>query len=167
MDRADKRKSTVFRQSSMQRVSSPEQLNEYIRVLNPGIWLILSAIFILLFAVCIWGVYGVLETKKEAVAIVKDGKAVCYVKAQMVDGIEKDMLVRLDEKEGRIRSIASSPTEITAEFDSYAMYLGEMKEGEWYYSIVLSFQENTVIADGVYTVQIVTESISPLSFVLN
>ena len=30
----------IFRKKSLDRISSPEQLNDYIRVANPGIWMI-------------------------------------------------------------------------------------------------------------------------------
>ena len=33
----------IFRKKSLDRISSPEQLNDYIRVANPGIWMILAA----------------------------------------------------------------------------------------------------------------------------
>ena len=32
----------IFRKKSLDRISSPEQLNDYIRVANPGIWMILE-----------------------------------------------------------------------------------------------------------------------------
>ena len=41
-------KNDLFRKSSIDRISSPEQLNDYIRVTNPSIWVILAAIIILL-----------------------------------------------------------------------------------------------------------------------
>ena len=41
-------KSQLFREKSMERVSSPEQLNDYIRVANPSIWICLAAVIILL-----------------------------------------------------------------------------------------------------------------------
>ena len=34
----------IFRKKSLDRISSPEQLNDYIRVANPGIWMILAAV---------------------------------------------------------------------------------------------------------------------------
>ena len=40
--------SELFRKKSMDRVSSPEQLNDYIRVTSPGLWLVLAAVVILL-----------------------------------------------------------------------------------------------------------------------
>ena len=33
----------IFRKKSLDRISSPEQLNDYIRMANPGIWMILTA----------------------------------------------------------------------------------------------------------------------------
>ena len=57
----------IFRKKSLDRISSPEQLNDYIRVANPGIWMILAAVIILLAGVCVWGIFGHLDTKTETV----------------------------------------------------------------------------------------------------
>ena len=54
--------SQLFRKKSVDRVSSPEQLNEYIRVANPGVWMVLAAIVILLAGVVVWGCIGHLDT---------------------------------------------------------------------------------------------------------
>ena len=35
--------STVFRKKTLDRISSPEQLTDYLRVTNPGIWVALVA----------------------------------------------------------------------------------------------------------------------------
>ncbi len=52
---------SVFRQKSVDRVSSPEQLNDYIRVSSPGVWIILAAVIILLIGVFIWSAFGTVE----------------------------------------------------------------------------------------------------------
>ena len=41
-------KKNIFREKAITRVTSPEQLNEYIRVATPGIWFILIAILLAL-----------------------------------------------------------------------------------------------------------------------
>jgi hypothetical protein len=46
--------SGLFRKSSLDRISSPEQLNEYIKITNPSLIGILIAIFTILIAGCIW-----------------------------------------------------------------------------------------------------------------
>ena len=70
----------IFRKKSIDRMSSPEQLNDYIKVTNPGVWMALAAIVILLIGVCVWGVFGKLETKLPVAAVSQDGQTVLYVK---------------------------------------------------------------------------------------
>ncbi len=46
--------SSLFRKSSLERVSSPDKLNEYIKVTNPSLVVILIAMFSILVAGIIW-----------------------------------------------------------------------------------------------------------------
>ena len=48
----------IFRQKSIDRVSSPEKLDDYIRVTTPGVWITLAALVILLAGTIVWGVFG-------------------------------------------------------------------------------------------------------------
>ena len=48
----------IFRQKSIDRVSSPEKLDDYIRVTTPSVWITLAAIVILLVGLIIWGTFG-------------------------------------------------------------------------------------------------------------
>lgn len=65
----------IFRKKSLDRISSPEQLNDYIRVANPGIWMILAAVIILLAGVCVWGIFGHLDTKQRLWELQKQEKS--------------------------------------------------------------------------------------------
>ena len=49
---------TVFRDKSIERISSPEQLNDYVKLSDPGVWFVLAAITVLLIGACIFGVCG-------------------------------------------------------------------------------------------------------------
>ena len=70
----------IFRKKSVERVSSPEQLNEYIRVSSPAMWMVLLAIIVLLIGVCVWGVVGHLDTTVQTVAIGEDGQMTLYIR---------------------------------------------------------------------------------------
>jgi len=48
----------IFREKSMERVSSPEALNDYIRVTTPSVWIVLIAIVMLLAGMLAWSVLG-------------------------------------------------------------------------------------------------------------
>lgn len=49
---------SIFRQKSIDKVSSPEKLDDYIRVTTPSVWITLAAIAILLIGTIVWGVFG-------------------------------------------------------------------------------------------------------------
>lgn len=44
----------VFRKESLERAASPERLDEYIRVANPSVWVLLGAVAVFLIGVIVW-----------------------------------------------------------------------------------------------------------------
>ena len=71
---------SLFRKTSLDRVSNPEQLNDYIRVTNPSVWMIMCAVILLLIGVCVWGVFGHLDTTITVCAGTEKDQTLCYVK---------------------------------------------------------------------------------------
>lgn len=153
----------IFREKSIKRVSSPEQLGDYIRVSNPSVWMALAAIIVLLIGVCVWGVFGRLETTVSAPATVKDGQAVCYVSEKDVASVKEGMSVTVDGQEYKVRAVSAVPMQITDSFDSYALYIGGFNVGDWVYTVTA----DVALTDGTYQAQIVIDSVSPMSFVFN
>ena len=62
-------KKSVFREKSVTQVASPEQLNDYIRVSTPAVWLVLAAILLLLISVIVWACLGRLEMHTDTGAV--------------------------------------------------------------------------------------------------
>ncbi len=56
---------TVFREKSLDKVSSPESLNDYIKVTTPSVWIVLIALVVLLCGILAWSVFGRVETHGE------------------------------------------------------------------------------------------------------
>jgi len=48
----------LFRKSALDRISSPEQLNEYMKVAGPGVWWIMAGIAVTFAAFFLWGITG-------------------------------------------------------------------------------------------------------------
>ena len=88
----------IFRKTSLDRISSPEQLNDYIRVTNPGVWMILCAVILLLLGICVWGVFGQLDTHLMVGTVTEDNQTVCYVKVEEAQTLEAGMLVWIGEE---------------------------------------------------------------------
>ena len=70
----------IFRKKSLDKVKSPESLDDYIQVSNPGVWLLLVSVIVLLAGACVWGIFGHLDTAVPAEVVAKDGSVVCYMK---------------------------------------------------------------------------------------
>lgn len=79
---------TVFRQSSIDRVQSPEQLNDYIKVSNPSAWVVIIASIILLGSILIWSIFGRVEMEKSLTTIGKDGKVIVTIITEKIKPIK-------------------------------------------------------------------------------
>lgn len=156
--------SELFRKKSIERVTSPEQLNDYIRVSNPGVWMILAAVVFLLAGVCVWGVFGRLDTKKQASGVCENGKLTCYIKSDDISDVKEDTIISVDGKEYTVKSVSASPVRLDGEKDSYLIYLGGFSETDWVFSVTVDAPD---LADGEYSVDVITKRVSPISFVLN
>lgn len=128
----------IFRKKSLNRIKSPEDLNDYVRVANPGIWMVLVAVVVLLIGVCIWGIFGRIETKVPAQLNAGNGAVICTVDGADADKIQSGMVVESGDKKGTVISVDSDGIKV-----------------------------DIALPDGTYDANIVTESIKPLSFVFN
>lgn len=54
-------RASIFRTKSLDRISSPEEIDEYMRVTSPSMWLVLGTVFLLLAAALLWSVTGRIE----------------------------------------------------------------------------------------------------------
>ena len=153
----------LFKKSNLDRISSPEQLQDYVRVANPGIWMVISAIVILLVGVVVWGFIGKIDTTMPAAIVTDGGKAVIYVGESDVEKLAIGMTVRSEEKEYVITDIAKEPIKVDGSFSDYAIHASGLTAGEWVYAVSIDGEH----ADGVQKADIVIESISPISFILN
>ncbi len=66
----------LFRKKTIDRISSPEKLTDYLRVTNPGVWVVLACVVVLMIGIFAWAAIGTLETKAEATVVVEDHSAV-------------------------------------------------------------------------------------------
>lgn len=63
----------VFREKSMERISSPEQLNDYLRVTSPAVWAALAAVILLLVCLFAWSAVTAVESFAAGTAEARDG----------------------------------------------------------------------------------------------
>ena len=153
----------LFRTKSIEHISSPEQLNDYIRVSTPSVWLLLAAIVILLVGVCVWGVLGHMDTTLPVVIRAGDGQAIAYVRRADAEKVAPGMEATIGGEAGKVREISAEPLQVDDTFTDYMRHVGGLQAGEWVYAVTLDAD----CPDGVHEAQIVVDSVSPMAFVLN
>ena len=155
--------SNLFRKKSLERISSPEQLNAYIRVSTPSVWLLLGAVIVLLAGVCVWGVFGHMDTTLPVAAVAENGTVTAYVKEADASRVSAEAAVSVAGAQGKVVSMAAEPRRVDEAFTEYMCHVGGLQRGEWVYAVTL----DVACEDGVHAAQIVIDSVSPMSFVLN
>ena len=153
----------LFRKKSIDRVSSPEQLDACLRVANPGIWIVLAAIAVLLTGVCVWGILGHLDTTVNAVAVCENGTVTLYVKDEDGKSVQAGMEVQIGETACAVVTVSPMPINAGAELRDYARHVGSFAEADWVYAV----RTDARLPDGVHSAKIIVESVSPMSFVVN
>ena len=151
---------SIFRKKSLERITSPEQLQDYMRVTNPGVWLILAVVIILLTGLIVCSAVGRLETKCEAQAVVKDGmmQLVAADPAHPDAVLKEGMEVRVGSEKTRISYVTQERPDAGTEGTAAAA----VKE-----TAAATATAETSLPDGTYDAEIVLESITPISFLIN
>jgi len=130
----------LFTKKSLEKIQSPDSLNETIKVTNPSVWLLLAGLFLLLAGGVVWGIFGRIENTLAVSVTVQDEYASCNLNYEEYPLVSEGMRVRIGNVEGTITSIDKKTGTVTIDVS---------------------------IPDGLYTGEIITESIQPFSFVVN
>lgn len=155
----------LFREKNIEKVTSPEQLNDYIRVTSPGVCLTLGAVLVFLVCVCVWAAAGTLDITVQAKGLA-DGKLLyCYLDEEEIRYVREGMAVRTETGEGTVTGVS----EIPDDYETMVQKLGgesmvhalHIQEGEWRYLVEISREEDS---EGLLDISIVTERVSPISY---
>lgn len=155
---------TIFREKSLEKISSPEQMNDYIRVSSPSVWMVLAAVIVLLAGVCVWGVLGHLDTAVQTGGVCTNGRLTVFVGEEDHDKIRENAVISVDGVEYAVAESTNAPVRVDDQIDPYIVHLAGFTEDDWVYRLCA---DAPGLADGVYTVSVVTERVRPLDFVLN
>ena len=156
--------STIFREKSLEKISSPEQMNDYIRVSSPSVWMVLTAVIVLLAGACVWGMFGHLDTAVQTGGVCTNGRLTVFVGEEDHDKIGENAVISVDGVEYAVAEITNAPIRVDDQIDPYVVHLAGFTEGDWVYRL---YADVPGLADGVYAASVITERVRPLDFVLN
>ena len=135
----------LFRKKSIDKVKSPDNLDDYIRVSNPSVWLLLISVIMLLIGACVWSIFGHVDSAVPSLVRVQNEGAVCYVAEEDITSIRDGMLVEYADSEAHIIKVGD-------------------KSDQGY---ECALDADTYPADGMYEGKVVVKRYKPISFVMN
>ena len=152
---------SLFRKKSMERISSPEELHDYMRVTSPRLWMLLSAMAALLVGFLVYASTATMEnTVKIQVDVAgytmdedgdgqeESGTVVSSTLPEsMKDMIKSGMVLRVAGEEGKVFSYYTIEDELGILFEMNRKHLN--------------------LPDGTYDGELVLESTRPISFLWN
>ena len=159
----DDKSTSLFRKKNLEKIESPESLNNYLQVTSPGVWLVLITIVVFLIGTCIWGFFGHIDSKAKAAVISENGSTVCLIPAGALESVVQNRTISLDGADYTLAPDTLSPEAITEDTNIYWILAGDFAIGDIVYRIPMT----SSLPDGVYSGTIITERISPFSLLLN
>ena len=153
---------SIFRQKNIDKINSPESLNDYVKVTNPSVWIILVGVLLIIVGALVFGTIGKVDTNVNAAAEVKNKAATVYIDEAAIDSVKVGMKVTIEGVEYTITDIADRPVKFT-EVDEYVLHKGNMEYSQWVFPVSV----DGAPADGVYSATITVDKVSPMSFVFN
>lgn len=141
MAKKKRKKGDVYRQVALERLSSPEQLDQLMQVTRPTGWLALSTLIFLVAAAVTWGVVGSIPTEAvgEGILIRRGGVSqlvapgsgqVEEILVAVGDVVEAGQAVARIRQEGLIRQIEDGETRnaaLEAEYEDLVRFVDEQR----------------------------------------
>ncbi|MER1992712.1 MAG: hypothetical protein ABS897_01695 [Eubacteriales bacterium] len=153
----------LFRQKSLNRISSPEELHDYMRVTSPKLWMILGAIAVLLIGFIVYAATAKMENTLPIKANVEifeidpdapEGEqqnniVSSRLPVSWLDTIKTGMRVRIGSEGGVVGWIATL-------------------DGDDEISLIIDMDKDFLpLQSGTYDAELVLESTTPISFLWN
>ena len=172
------KKRSIFNTDSADRAESPEKINEYIRVGNPGYFIMILAMVVVVAAILIWGLTGTLpvtETVPGVVDASNNNHVSCFVDASSFSAeglLGNKVSIRMSDRKvvsGKVEDVRDVPV---SEEEAY-----EMIQNDWLssnlitsnYSYIVSIipdEDLSFYSYEITDVSIITENLRPVELLI-
>lgn len=151
----------IFRKKALDKAASPDRLDDYIKVSNPSVWLLLGAICAFLLGVSIWCIFGNISDTQPALLHVEGGTATCAIDQSRASELDAGDKVEVSGVEGTI-----------VEYDGQAVPAAQLTDEQlsiaqpssaWLAAASVSID----LPDGDYPANVTVKEYKPLDLLLN
>lgn len=160
--------SSIFNKKATEKLRNPDDLDKYVRVTSPSVWVVLIACVALLVGLLAWGVFGAVTTNVKTTGVVIGGNAICLLSSENVAEVDVGDVAVVDGQRMTVSDVASIPLSAGEARE----YLGDdylvsvLMSGDWAYAVVFE-GDTSEINEGIpVTVNITTSRVAPITLIL-
>ncbi|MBQ9020498.1 MAG: hypothetical protein IJ113_00585 [Eggerthellaceae bacterium] len=162
------RVSSIFNQKATEKLRSPDDLDKYVRVTNPSVWVVLVACIAMLLALLAWGIFGAVTTSVSTTGTCVDGRAVCFLSAEDMAKVNVGDAALVGGKSMQVSALSAVPLsrdEASPVLKSDYL-VSTLFQGDWAYQVDFEGESSELASSVPLSVNITTERVAPLSLIL-
>lgn len=161
--------SSIFNKKATEKLRSPDDLDKYVRVTNPSVWVVLAACIALLFGLLAWGIFGTAATNVTTTATKINSGVVCFLETEDVAKVHPGDSALVNGEHMTVANVAATPLSR----DEVGVLLGSdylesvIVKSDWTYPVTFEGEAAANFAEQVpLQAAITVDRIAPISLVL-
>ena len=158
----------IFNKRATEKLRNPDDLDKYVRITHPSVWMVLGACAILIVGLLAWGVFGAVTTSVSGMGVVVNGEAVCYLGAEDATKVDEGDAAVVDGVQMKVAAVSAVPMsreEVGRELQSDYL-LSALMSSDWAYKVVFEGDTSDMTQDVPVDMSITVERIAPISLIL-
>lgn len=165
---AEIKQSLLFTKNAAEKLRAPDDLEKYVQVTRPSMWIVTCACASLLVGLLIWGMLGTVSTNVSTMGVVIDDQPICFLDAEDVVLVQVGDAVRFGGKPMKVTTVASIPMsrEEVGRMLRSDYLVSALIGGDWGYRITLEGDADELAQRVPLSVSITTKQTSPISVIL-
>lgn len=158
----------IFNKRATERLRNPEDLDKYLRVTNPSVWVVLLACIALLAGLLIWAIFGTIEPNVKAYGARVNGQTICIVTPESIGKLNEGDQAMVNGVPMTVDDVSATPISR----DEARTLLGNdylvatLMSGDWAYVVSLTGDVSTLPEGAPLETTITVERIAPITLVL-
>ena len=160
--------SSIFNKKASEKLCSPDDLDKYVRVTNPSVWVVLVACVALLVGFLSWGMFGAVTTSVNTTGTYAKGSVICFLTAEDAAKVSVGDSANVGGEIMEVKSISSVPlSRDEAKAIVEKDYLvSTLIKGDWAYIVYFTGGDESEFVEEVpLPVNITTEHVAPMSLI--
>lgn len=151
----------IFRKEALERRATPDKLDDYIKVSNPSVWLVLGAIVLFLAGLGIWCVFGTIADVQTGIVTVEDGTATLVMDQAAAADLNTGDEVEVSGVTGTVVAVSPDALPVSSLDSSTQKELAA--KSSWASEAAVSIN----LPDGTYPANVTVAKIDPIQLLLN